>query len=283
MRSPPFNYNARPLVPSEHTPYQAVAAVMSRAAGRRGLRPGSDEFDRDNLRAREREEADMGELQVESTPPMSGWTGTPRPAHHLSRRPGLHRPDPGWLASFPARARWPTSARAGTATSRTALPVETDTIFRIYSMTKPITSVAAMMLLRGGRVRAERPGRRLIPVPRHAGLRRRLATSSRSPTRPPSPSASGTCSPTPPGLTYGFHHVHPVDALLPRRPATSGARRRTPTSPAVDALASLPLLFQPGTEWNYSVATDVLGRLVEVPRGSRSTSSSPSGSSIRSA
>ena len=70
------------------------------------------------------------------------------------------------------------------------------------------------------------------------------------------------------GLTYGFHHAHPVDAMYRAAgfewgtPAGRRPRRRAATpGPA------LPLLFQPGTEWNYSVATDVLGRVVEVRLG----------------
>ena len=70
------------------------------------------------------------------------------------------------------------------------------------------------------------------------------------------------------GLTYGFHHAHPVDAHVPRRRASSGARPPGSTSPAAATRwAALPLLFQPGTEWNYSVSTDVLGRVVEVVSG----------------
>ena len=70
------------------------------------------------------------------------------------------------------------------------------------------------------------------------------------------------------GLTYGFHRAHPVDALY--RAAglrVVGARPTLDLAGAVETFASLPLLFQPGTEWNYSVSTDVLGRLVEVLTG----------------
>ena len=69
------------------------------------------------------------------------------------------------------------------------------------------------------------------------------------------------------GLTYGFHHAHPVDAIY------RAAGYEWTMSPGIDLagacehFAALPLLFQPGAEWNYSVATDVLGRLVEVIAG----------------
>jgi CubicO group peptidase (beta-lactamase class C family) len=68
------------------------------------------------------------------------------------------------------------------------------------------------------------------------------------------------------GLTYGFHRMHPVDGMYRAAGFDLGLRPGT-LEEAVDTWASMPLLFQPGTEWNYSVATDVLGRLVEVVSG----------------
>jgi CubicO group peptidase (beta-lactamase class C family) len=69
------------------------------------------------------------------------------------------------------------------------------------------------------------------------------------------------------GLTYGFHRVHPVDAMY----RAAGFEWATPPgvdlARACDIWAGIPLLFQPGSEWNYSVATDVLGRVVEVVSG----------------
>ncbi len=83
------------------------------------------------------------------------------------------------------------------------------------------------------------------------------------------------------GLTYGFHYAHPVDAMY----RAAGFEWGSPPEPRpgrrCDVWASLPLLFEPGTEWNYSVSTDVLGRLVEGVSGSRSTASWPSTSSSR--
>jgi CubicO group peptidase (beta-lactamase class C family) len=68
------------------------------------------------------------------------------------------------------------------------------------------------------------------------------------------------------GLTYGFHHATPVDAMY----RAAGFEWGSPDGDLAahcDTWASLPLLFQPGTEWNYGVSTDVLGRLVEVVSG----------------
>ncbi len=71
------------------------------------------------------------------------------------------------------------------------------------------------------------------------------------------------------GLTYGFHRVHPVDAMYRAAGFEWSTPRGMDLAQACDAWAGLPLLFQPGTEWNYSVATDVLGRVVEVASGQR--------------
>jgi CubicO group peptidase (beta-lactamase class C family) len=69
------------------------------------------------------------------------------------------------------------------------------------------------------------------------------------------------------GLTYGFHHAHPVDAMYRSAGFEWGMPPDADLEAACDKWAELPLLFHPGTEWNYSVATDVLGRAVEVLSG----------------
>ncbi len=71
------------------------------------------------------------------------------------------------------------------------------------------------------------------------------------------------------GLTYGFHHAHAVDEIYRAKGFEFAAPRGMDLAAACDAWAAMPLLFQPGAEWNYSVATDVLGRVVEVVSGQR--------------
>ena len=71
------------------------------------------------------------------------------------------------------------------------------------------------------------------------------------------------------GLTYGFHRVHPVDAMYRAAGFEWSAPPGADLARACDVWAGIPLLFQPGAEWNYSVATDVLGRVVEVVSGQR--------------
>ena len=69
------------------------------------------------------------------------------------------------------------------------------------------------------------------------------------------------------GLTYGFHHAHPVDAMYRAAGFEWVAPEGRDLAECCDLWAGLPLLFEPGSEWNYSVATDVLGRVVEVVSG----------------
>ena len=69
------------------------------------------------------------------------------------------------------------------------------------------------------------------------------------------------------GLSYGFHHAHPVDALYRKHGFEWGSPRGLDTAGTIDAVARLPLVFQPGTSFNFSMSTDVLGRLVEVWSG----------------
>ena len=143
-------------------------------------------------------------------------------------------------------------------------PVRDDTIFRIYSMTKPITSVAAMMLFEQGAFELTDPVSRYLPE--FADMRVWNGGSDIRPVTVPAtePIRIWHLLTHTAGLTYGFHHAHPVDAIYRREGYEWGAPRDVDLAGAVEAYASMPLLFQPGAEWNYSVATDVLGRLVEV-------------------
>jgi CubicO group peptidase (beta-lactamase class C family) len=69
------------------------------------------------------------------------------------------------------------------------------------------------------------------------------------------------------GLTYGFHHQHVTDAIYRSKGYEWGVPPETDLAAACDGWARMPLAFQPGTEWNYGVSTDVLGRVVEVASG----------------
>jgi CubicO group peptidase (beta-lactamase class C family) len=142
-------------------------------------------------------------------------------------------------------------------------PMPKDAIFRIYSMTKPIVSVAAMMLFEEGRfllsdavakyisefagakVGVERDGRlELTPAARDITIQDIFCHTS--------------------GLTYGFRGNSAVQKLYQE---LGVQMRGMSTAEFVAALARLPLMYQPGTRWEYSHATDVLGRLIEIWSG----------------
>jgi CubicO group peptidase (beta-lactamase class C family) len=146
------------------------------------------------------------------------------------------------------------------------LPVESDTIWRIYSMTKPITSVAALMLWEEGRFELKDPVAAYLPE--FADQRVWRAGSVTAPVLEPvtEPMQLWHLMTHTAGLTYGFMYAHPVDELYRR----AGFEWGTPNGDLAEVctkLSALPLLFQPGTEWNYSMSIDVLGRVLEVIDG----------------
>jgi CubicO group peptidase (beta-lactamase class C family) len=136
-------------------------------------------------------------------------------------------------------------------------PMELDAIFRIASMTKPLTSVAAMILAEEGKLLVAAPvaeylpefanctvGADRVPAKRVMTVQDLLRHTS--------------------GLTYAAFGDSPVQMIW--RDAQPMAEAQT-TAEMVTKLASLPLMFEPGTTWEYSMSTDVLGRVVEVASG----------------
>ena len=145
-------------------------------------------------------------------------------------------------------------------------PVEPDTLYRIYSMTKPITTVAALMLYEEGHFQLDDPVAKFVPA--FAGTRVFDGGDAESFTTVPlaRPITVHDLMVHTSGLTYGFQHEHAVDALYRGRGVEFNANVG-PLTDLVEATAAQPLVFQPGTRWNYSVSTDVLGRLVETWSG----------------
>jgi CubicO group peptidase (beta-lactamase class C family) len=155
----------------------------------------------------------------------------------------------------------------GAADLESGRAVAPDTLWRIYSMTKPVTSVAAMMLWEEGAFELTDPVSRWLPEfssPRvYTG-----GTALRPVTVPATePLRVWHLLTHTAGLTYGFHKVHVTDELHRLRGFELGVPPGLDLAGCVRAWAEIPLAFQPGAEWNYSVATDVLGRLVEVVSG----------------
>ncbi len=147
-----------------------------------------------------------------------------------------------------------------------AKPVEADTIFRFYSMTKPITTVAAMMLYEQGRFQLNDAVSKFIPAMGGlevfvSGDENRFQTAATDRDITIRDLMTHTS-----GLTYGFLEEGPVDALYRANGVDFGEGGVT-LKDVVARLGEMPLLCQPGSQWNYSVATDVLGHLVEVLSG----------------
>lgn len=141
-------------------------------------------------------------------------------------------------------------------------PVKSDTIFRIYSMTKPITSMAFMMLVEEGRVALDEPVHKYIPEWSQLGVYQ-AGLAPLFLTRPPArPMQIVDLLRHTSGLTYGFQNRTNVDAAYRAQKIGEIEKAGTMATMIAD-LAKIPLEFSPGDAWNYSVATDVVGYLVE--------------------
>ena len=174
---------------------------------------------------------------------------------------------PGWLLLISRGGTVVHLSTYGHRDVEAGLPVEADTLFRIYSMTKPITAVAAMLLYEEGAFDLRDPVSRFIPS--FAGAR---VFTGGTPLRPVTSPATEPVRiwhllTHTAGLTYGFLHRHLVDEMYRAAGFEWGYPLGLDLAACCDAWASLPLLFEPGSEWNYSVASDVLGRVVEIASG----------------
>jgi CubicO group peptidase (beta-lactamase class C family) len=170
---------------------------------------------------------------------------------------------PGAVALVARRGRVGYFESFGQRDAAAGAPMTKDAIFRIYSMTKPITSVAAMMLWEDGRFLLSDPIAKYLPdlaaldvaVERDGVLERvpaLRAVTIQDLLRHTS------------GLTYEFRGSGPVHRMY--RSAKVDSRAQS-NAGQVATLGRLPLLHQPGTRWEYGRSTDVIGRLVEVLSG----------------
>ncbi|MGH7212204.1 MAG: serine hydrolase domain-containing protein [Acetobacteraceae bacterium] len=145
-------------------------------------------------------------------------------------------------------------------------PMAADTIVRIYSMTKPLTSVAVMMLYEEGRFQLDDPIARFLPC--FANMRVAVGGSRGKIDTVPAErqiTIRDLLTHTS-GLTYGFMESSMVDALY-RELHVDFQTSNDSLATVAERAAALPLLAQPGRQWNYSIATDVLGHLVAVISG----------------
>ena len=174
---------------------------------------------------------------------------------------------PGWSLLIGRHGQVADTSTYGRRDLEADLPIEPDTLFRIYSMTKPITSVAAMMLYEQGAFELNDPVSRFIPA--FADVRVYSGGTADNPVTVPAvePIRIRHLFTHTSGLTYGWHRIHPVDEIYRMQGFDWAAPVGMDLATCCERWAAMPLLFQPGAEWVYSVATDVLGRLVEVISG----------------
>jgi CubicO group peptidase (beta-lactamase class C family) len=141
------------------------------------------------------------------------------------------------------------------------LPLTADTIFRIYSMTKPIVSTALMMLHEEGRFQLEHPVAQYLP----AFGATKVRADDGALVEQVRPMQIRDLLTHTSGLTYDFMVDNPVAQMYREARIMNDATRSLEA--VIDELATLPLAFQPGTRWHYSVGIDVAARLVEVISG----------------
>ncbi len=144
-------------------------------------------------------------------------------------------------------------------------PMAEDTIFRIYSMSKPITSVALMMLYEHGHFQLDDAVHKWIPAFRDLGVYRtgRYPNFLTAPCQRPMTIRDLLRHTS--GLTYGFMQRTNVDAAYRKVGfGRLGERFEGTLAEMAEQLGHLPLEFSPGTAWNYSVSTDIVGHLVEL-------------------
>jgi CubicO group peptidase (beta-lactamase class C family) len=150
----------------------------------------------------------------------------------------------------------------------TRLPMTDDTIFRLFSMTKPITSVAAMMLVDEGKLRLDDPVAKYIPSFSAAkvGVEKKAANGDKTLDLVPAnrPITIVDLMTHTSGITYGFYGESMVRQLYRDAKIYDGD---FDNAEFVERIARLPLAVQPGTEWDYGHSTDILGRIIEVVSG----------------
>jgi CubicO group peptidase (beta-lactamase class C family) len=166
---------------------------------------------------------------------------------------------PGAVAMVARRGQIALFEAVGQQDPATGTPMQTDSIFRIYSMTKPVVSVAVMMLIERGQLLLSDPVSRWMPE----YANQQVATAQGLEPVRQEATVQDLLRHTA-GLTYEFLG----DSAVQRQyGAVKIASRERTNAEFSQTLAAMPLQFQPGSVWAYSRATDVLGRLVEVVSG----------------
>ena len=143
-------------------------------------------------------------------------------------------------------------------------PMRPDAIFRICSMTKPVTAVAAMQLVDRGLIALDDPVSKYIPAFADVQVYNGGSVSAVQVRPPARPVTIRDLLMHTGGLTYGMFDPHPVDSLYAQANLFDWG---STLEAFADRVAGLPLRFDPGTQWNYGVGLDVMGRVIEVASG----------------
>lgn len=185
---------------------------------------------------------------------------------HLSRAYLENGRLPFYLVLIARRGEIAHLSFSGLADEARGRRIEPETLVRIYSMTKPLTSVLFMMLVEEGKVALDDPVSKFIPSWGDLGVYAGgfLETFRTRPVSRPMQVIDLLRHTS--GLTYGFQQRTNVDAAY-RKLRVGEIEKSGTLQTMIDALAGLPLEFSPGEAWNYSVSTDVLGYLVGVIEG----------------
>jgi len=148
----------------------------------------------------------------------------------------------------------------GKASLATGAPMTKDAIFRVYSMSKPLTGVGMMILFEEGKWRLDDPITRYVPEFKNlkvmTGVDKDGNITTEEMKRPPTMRElmSHTA-----GFGYGLGDTHPVDKLYRKK----GVLASHGLQEMIDRTATIPLMYQPGTDWSYSSAVDIQGYIIE--------------------
>ncbi|MFE9613903.1 serine hydrolase domain-containing protein [Streptomyces sp. NPDC006012] len=210
----------------------------------------------------------MPQLRQEADPDEAGLD--PKALDRLDQYLAHHVDEgrlPGCLVAVARGGRIAHLTAYGHRDRAAGLPVGADTLWRVYSMTKPVTALAVLLLVEEVRLSLDDPLDRHLPV--FANPRVYVGGSGTGVTTRPAdgPLLIRHLLTHTAGLTFGFYHSHPVDALYRTAGLESSVPPGADLAGTMDVYAGLPLQFEPGTQWNYSVASNVLGRVVEVVSG----------------
>ena len=185
------------------------------------------------------------------------------------------------VASFGWNTRDPQAVARGTVAFGKTAAADLDTLYRIYSMTKPITGMTAMMLIDEGKMGLDQPIAEILPAFANMMVQKEYDGAITADNLEPAknPITVRHLMTHTAGLGYGIVQKGAIKTayeergLVPgqvSRLPLPGTGRGTPVSSLeafADGLAKLPLVYQPGTRWSYSVGLDLLGRVIEVVDG----------------